>query len=194
MDFGTWVGNLEIRQVGGVRELHGTFPYNAMAVVRDRGVVRKETFEPGAFAFALEDETRAIDLLVGHEFGKPIANRQTGSLVFDDSDDVLEFTARLPDDPPSWVVDAERAIAAGLMQGLSPGFVVPPRGVVPDAERLIPEPGNPGVSIRSIRAAVLREMSIVTNAAYVDAEVELRADDWNVETPISVPRTETLWL
>ena len=194
MNQAIWAAKLEIRQVGGAREMYGRFPYGAEAVVRDRGVVRKERFEAGAFAFALDDETRAIDLLVGHDFGKPIANRQTGSLVFTDDDDALEFVAQLPDDPPSWVLDAERAVAAGLMAGLSPGFRVPPRDVVANAERIVPEPGNPEVSIRSIRAAVLREMSIVTNAAYVDAAVELRADDWNVETPLAVPRAETLWL
>ena len=91
------------------------------------------------------------------------------------------------------MLDAERAVAAGLMQGLSPGFAVPPPSVVADAERLIPEPGNPGVSIRSIRAAVLREMSIVTNAAYQESAVELR-EDWGRVTPITKPRAETLWL
>ena len=188
-----WAAKLEIRQVGGAREMYGRFPYNAQAVVRDRGVVRKERFESGAFAFALEDQSRAIDLLVGHDFGKPVANRQTGSLVFTDTDEALEFVAQLPDDSPSWVLDAERAVAAGLMQGLSPGFTVPPPSVLADAERLIPEPGNPGVSIRSIRAAVLREMSIVTNAAYQESAVELRAEDWGILAPIK-PRAETLWL
>ena len=63
------------------------------------------------------------------------------------------------------------------MTGLSPGFVVPPKDVVPNAEAVLPEAGNPGVGIRVIRAAVLREFSIVTSPAYEDAAVTLRADD-----------------
>ena len=72
----------------------------------------------------------------------------------------------------------EKSVVAGLMVGLSPGFVVPPASVVPDAERFEDEPGNPGVQIRVIRAAVLREFSVVTAPAYPDAAVDLRADDF----------------
>ena len=87
-------------------------------------------------------------------------------------------------------MDAERAVAAGLMVGLSPGFTVPPASAVPDAERLEPEPGNPGVQIRVIRAAVLREFSVVTAPAYADAAVDLRADDFG-RAP---NRRRRLWL
>ena len=82
---------------------------------------------------------------------------KAGTLEIADGDDGVTFEARLPDDPPSWVVDAEKSIAAGLMIGLSPGFTVPPVSVVPGAERLEPEPGNPSVQIRVISEAVLRE-------------------------------------
>ena len=75
------------------------------------------------------------------------------------------------------VVDVEKAIGAGLMVGLSPGFIVPPKDVVPNAEAVEPEAGNPSVGIRVIRAAVLREFSIVASPAYEDAAVDLRADD-----------------
>lgn len=168
---------LEIRQRGGGRVLSGRFNYGSMATIRDRGRVRKERFEPRAFAFAIEDESRNIDVLAGHDFGKPLASRKAGTLTIEDSTAAVVFEARLPDDPPSWVIDAERAIAAGLMTGLSPGFTVPPASAVPDAERLELEPGNPGVSIRVIRAAVLRELSVVTAPAYADAAVDLRAED-----------------
>ena len=88
------------------------------------------------------------------------------------------------------MVDAEKSIAAGLMVGLSPGFVVPPASAVPDAERLEPEPGNPGVQVRVIREAVLREFSIVTSAAYADAAVDLRAEDFGR----AANRRRRLWL
>ena len=127
--------------------------------------------------FAIEDDSRQIDVLSGHDFGKPLASSKAGTLDIEDGDDGVTFEARLPDDPPSWVVDAEQSIAAGLMVGLSPGFTVPPASAVPDAERLEPEPGNPGVQVRVIREAVLREFSVVTSAAYADAAVDLRAED-----------------
>ena len=182
-------GELEVRQRGGARVLHGRFNYQSMATLRDRGRVRKESFAPRAFRFAIEQEPeRRIDLLVGHDFGKPLASRKAGTLDIRDGDDAVEFEARLPDDPPSWVIDAERAIAAGLMTGLSPGFTVPPKSAVPDAERLEPEPGNPGVQIRVIGAAVLREFSVVTSPAYTDAAVDLRAEDFGRDRERRFPR------
>ena len=168
---------LEIRQIGGASVIAGSFPYNSPATISDRGSVRKELFAPRAFRFAIETEPeRRIDLLVGHDFGKPIANRQTGSLVLRDTESGVDFEATLPADPPSWVVDAERAIAGGLMLGISPGFRVPPQTAVPGAEELRPEPGNPTVQMRQINHAVLRELSLVTNDAYTDSTVELRAE------------------
>ena len=140
--------------------------------------------------FAIEDDSRQIDVLSGHDFGKPLASRKAGTLDIEDGDDGVTFEARLPDDPPFWVIDAERAIAAGLMTGLSPGFSVPPASAVLDAERLEPEPGNPGVQIGVIRAAVLREFSVVTSAAYTDAAVDLRAE--NMAT--SPMRRRRIWL
>ena len=181
---------LEIRRSGGMRILSGRFNYGSTATVRDRGRVRKERFEPRAFRFAIEDEARQIDVLVGHDYGKPIASRKAGTLQIADGEDGVTFEAQLPDDPPSWITDAERAVAAGLMVGLSPGFTVPPASAVPDAERLEPEPGNPGVQIRVIREAVLREFSVVTAPAYPDAAVDLRADDFG-RAP---NRRRRLWL
>ena len=181
---------LEIRRSGDKRILTGRFNYGSTATIRDRGRVRKERFEPRAFNFAIEDETRQLDILVGHDFGKPIASRKAGTLEIEDSADAVNFEARLPDDPPSWAVDMEKSVAAGLMVGLSPGFVVPPASAVPDAERFEDEPGNPGVQIRVIRAAVLREFSVVTAPAYPDAAVDLRADDFG-RAP---NRRRRLWL
>ena len=189
--FGAWPGELEIRAGGGKRLLSGKFPYNKRATISDRGRVRKESIRSRAFAYAIDTPERKIDILVGHDFGKPIASRQSGTLVITDADDAVSFVATLPDDPPTWVMDAEKAIRAGVMTGLSPGFRVPPKDVVPGAEELIAEQGNPGVLIRSVREAVLREFSVVTSGAYDEAFVDLRAEGNAV---LVVPRSVFEWL
>ena len=194
-EYAAFEGDLEIRQIGGARSIVGTFNYNSMGTTADRGRVRKESFASRAFRFAIDQEpTRKIDLLVGHDFGKPIASRQSGSLRITDSAEAVRFEATLPDEAltPSWVLDVEKAIANKTMVGLSPGFRVPPVSAVPNAERLIAEPGNPGVQIRVINDAVLREFSIVTAGIYDDAAVELRAEDLAVVT--FQPRGIFLWL
>ena len=194
-EYAAFEGNLEIRQVGGARSIVGTFNYGKTGTISDRGRVRKESFASRAFRFAIDDEPeRKIDLLVGHDFGKPVASRQSGTLSIVDADDAVRFEATLPDEAltPSWVTDVEKAIANKTMVGLSPGFRVPPASVVPNAERLIPEIGNPGVQIRMIDHAVLREFSIVTAGIYDDALVELRAEELAVV--IFNPRSVYQWL
>ena len=194
-EYAAFEGNLEIRQFGGSRTIVGTFNYNSTGTVSDRGRVRKESFSSRAFRFAIDQEPeRKIDILVGHDFGKPVASRQSGTLSIVDADDAVRFEATLPEEAltPSWVLDVEKAIANKTMIGLSPGFRVPPASVVPNAERLIPEAGNPGVQIRMIDHAVLREFSIVTAGIYDDALVELRAEDLAAVT--FEPREIYLWL
>ena len=188
-------GNFEIRQRGGARILAGIFPYGKAGVMSNRGRVRKESFKSRAFKFAIEDEpNRRIDLLIGHDFGKPVASRQAGSLVVNDTPDAVRFEATLPDADatPSWVLDVEKSIENGLMTGVSPGFVVPPLSVVRNAETLLDEPGNPGVQIRQINHAVLRELSIVTNPSYEDSLIELRSESEQDDEQLE--RLRTIWL
>lgn len=167
---------LEVRRDGKRRMIRGKFPYGALAVIADRGKVRKERIMPGAFDFALEDE-REINLLVGHDFDKPLASRNAGTLVFEDTADEFIFDATI--DPAledvTHVRDALSLLGSGLVRGISPGFRVPPSDTVPGAERLDPEPGNPGVFIRTIMQLVLYEISLVTRPAYPTSEAELRA-------------------
>jgi len=213
-----WPCELEIRQEAGERLLSGSFPYGALATVRDRGRVRKERFGGDAFGWQLEEfgrlqqelsdligstfqqaleesrelrqmpsmiqakqaelAARNIDLLAGHSFDKPLASMLAGTLTVRSDDQALRFEATLPpaDQQPSWMVDTVRSVDAGLVRGLSPGFRVPPLGVVPNAEETVPEPGNPGVFIRQVNQALLAEMSLVTRPTYQETEVELRAD------------------
>lgn len=168
---------VEIRQRGGRRTMSGRFPYGRTATIRATGRVRKETFNPRAFRFAVEEEEREVNLLYGHDYNRPLASKLRGSLVLTDTDDALLFEADLPRDSeqPSWMRDAVLAVQAGLIGGLSPGFRVPPAAAVPGAERLVPEPGNPDVQIREISEALLFEMSLVSRPAYTETELDLRA-------------------
>ena len=96
-----------------------------------------------------------------------------------DSDDALRFEVDLPDekDMPTYMMDVVKEIRTGRAGGVSPGFRVPPRNVVPDAEELVDEVGNPGVQIRVVKQAVLHEMSIVARPFYASTDVDVRADD-----------------
>lgn len=181
-----WEAALEVRQPdgGGPPRLLGRFPYRAVATVADRGRVRKERFEPRAFRYAIEQPDRVIHLLVGHSYDRPLAVRAAAgaaivsTLALSDDDDALSFEAELPppERQPTWMRDALLTIDEGLMTGVSPGFTVPPPSAVANAENLEPEPGNPGVAIRVISAAVLHELSVVTRPAYDGAAVSLRDD------------------
>lgn len=169
--------DLEVRQQGKRPIIAGKFPYKTLAVLSDRGTVRKETVMPGAFSYTLEDPTREVNLLFGHSFDKPLASRKAGSLELRDTEEFLEFIATIPEgaERASHVVDALAMLGAGLVKGVSPGFRVPPKDVVANAEKLVPEPGNPGVMIRQLGALLLYELSLVTRPAYEASEAELRA-------------------
>ena len=192
-------GHLEVRARGSGRVLSGRFPYGRTATVRSRGRVRKERFAPGALAWqvrefeklqkeaaelvgkavdaALEDalERRNTFLLVGHTYDKTLADMRSGSLTVKHTAAAVEIEAALPDPDrmPSWVRDAVLAVEAGQLRGISPGFQVPAKG----GERLIPEPGNPGVMIREITDAVAFEYSLVARPAYSGTDVAARAED-----------------
>ena len=74
-EYAAFEGNLEIRRFGGASSIAGTFAYNVKGTISDRGRVRKESFASRAFRFAIDEQPdRKIDILVGHDFGKPIAS------------------------------------------------------------------------------------------------------------------------
>ena len=200
-------GDLEIRARGDRGQtLAGRFPYGQIATRADRGKVRKEKFEPGAFSWRLREWERlqddaakalagAIDrarlaviqdqlanynvnILSGHSFDRPLGDLASGTARIVDSATDVRFEVDLPDedDMPTWMLDVVKSVRANLMTGVSPGFRIPPRSVVPDAERLVPEPGNPSVHIREIRHAGLYELSIVSRPHYSGTSVDVRHD------------------
>ena len=53
---------------------------------------------PVLFAFAIQDETREINLLLGRDYDKPLASKQAGTLNLIDTPEGLEFAVdALPD-------------------------------------------------------------------------------------------------
>ncbi|RKE73437.1 HK97 family phage prohead protease [Pseudorhodoplanes sinuspersici] len=180
------IGEIELRAAKGRRVIRGRFPYRKKAVLSDggkRGRPKKEQFMPGAFSHSLDSVEQDIALLVGHSFDRPLASKKTGTLVFNDTSEVLTFDATvLPEiADTSYGSDILKMISAGLSVGLSPGFRIPPPSAVPSdqAEKIEEEDPRIGRAlIRTIFAAILFELSIVTRPAYEEANVS--SDDANV--------------
>lgn len=174
-------GGLELRKrASGAMSLRGKFPYGKAAVLSDggrSGRPRKEVIAARAFSYRVGRPDEDIHLLIGHSYDRPLASRGAGTLDLVDADDALTFTAEITEEMQtvSYVQDFLAAYRAGLIVGLSPGFRIPPERVVPKAEEVTEEDPALGMAlIRTIFAALLYEISLVTRPAYSETEVEAR--------------------
>ena len=188
------------------------------ATVMNRGKIRKERIAGDAFGWQIREfeklqgelaatiesavdearvqiirqelERRNIHVLAGHSYDKPLGDRLRSGARVTSTREAVEFELELPDeaDQPGYMRDVVHMVRAGLIGGISPGFRVPPRAVVPDGERLEPEIGNPAVQVRVIENAILSELSIVTRPAYSDTDVDVRALE------IVAQRRPRIWL
>lgn len=181
---------LELRRSSdGSAAVSGRFKYNVPAVLSDGGPTgrpRKEVIAARAFAYRVEDMSEDIHLLVGHDYGKPLASRGAGTLKLVDGDDALSFSATLTPEiqRTTWGADFLAAAAAGLVGGISPGFRIPPKRAVPQAEKVENEDPKLGMAIiRTVLAALLYELSAVTRPAYPETQIEARA--WRPEYRIT---------
>ncbi|WP_146347880.1 HK97 family phage prohead protease [Phaeobacter marinintestinus] len=184
-------GGLELRKrASGALALHGRFPYNKRAVLSDGGRTgrpRKEVIAPRAFSYRVERPEEDIHLLIGHSYDRPLASRGAGTLELTDSDDALSFAATITDEMQevSYVRDFLAAMRAGLIIGISPGFRIPPERAVPNAEKVEEEDPAEGMAlIRTIFAALLYELSVVTRPAYDETQIEER--NWKPEPQAQV--------
>jgi HK97 family phage prohead protease len=186
-------GALELRAAGdGSHQLSGSFPYGVPAVLSDggrAGAPRKEIIAPGAFAWRVEDPDEDVHLLVGHDYGKPLASKATGTLKMRDTTKALLFEALITPEiaATSWGSDFLAGLLAGLITGISPGFRLPPERRVAEAEKVEEEDYDPsrgmfGALIRTVLSALLFELSAVTRPAYPQAQIEARS--WS-PTPTS---------
>lgn len=174
-------GALELRKrASGAFALRGRFPYNKAAVLSDGGRTgrpRKEVMASRAFAYRINKRDEDIHLLVGHSYDRPLASRSAGTLDIRDGDDAVTFEAQIAPEMQevTYVRDFLGGMTAGLIVGLSPGFRIPPERAVPDAEKVEEEEPSQGMAlIRTIFAALLYEMSLVTRPAYPETQIEAR--------------------
>lgn len=178
-------GGLELRKrASGALALRGRFPYNKRAVLSDGGRTgrpKKEVIAPRAFAFRVNDPKEDIHFLVGHSYDRPLASRGAGTLELDDTPEALAFEASISEEMQqvSYVRDFLAALTAGLIMGLSPGFRIPPKRAVEEAETVEdeghdPENGAHNAIIRTVHHALLYEISAVTRPAYDEAQIEAR--------------------
>lgn len=192
-------GGLELRKrASGALALQGRFPYGKRAVLSDGGRTgrpKKEVIAPRAFAYRVDRPEEDIHFLVGHSFDKPLASRGAGTLDLVDSDDALTFTATITEEMQevSYVRDILAGIAAGLTLGISPGFRLPPKRAVPEPEKIEdeghdPENGAHNAVIRTVLAALLYEISVVTRPAYPEAQVEARSWEPARKSGLIVPQ------
>ena len=174
---------LELRAGRGKsRRLKGRFPYKKRAVLSDggkKGRPQKEEFAPKSFAYRVDDPKADMHLLLGHDYDRPLASRGAGTLDLFDTDEALTFDAEITPEmaETTWAQDFFRAFASGLIGGISPGFRIPPPSAVPadQAEKVAEEDPKLGNAlIRTIFAALLYEISLVTVPAYKETEVEER--------------------
>jgi HK97 family phage prohead protease len=195
-------GSLEIRATrNGGAVITGAFPYNKLAVLDAGGKgrkPRKEKFGPKAFSFAVKDKGRNIHLLSGHDYAKPLSDKFGGGLLLEDSDIELSFRAEIAPElmEVTHVRDTLKLLASGLAVGVSPGFRVPDN--IPDSEEITEEdPALGKALIRTVKKAVLHELSIVTAPAYKEASAQIEARCWQLsQTParaISCTQSRYRW-
>jgi phage head maturation protease len=106
----------------------------------------------------------------------PIANILR---LLQDSDEALTFEATITPQiaDMSYGADVLALLSSGMAVGLSPGFRIPQKRAVPEAEKVEDEGMDPArgmhnAIISTILQALLYELSIVTRPAYQDATVE----------------------
>ena len=142
--------------------IRGSLTYGAALVVGtpdgQRQAATKEMWTPGAFAYAVDDDSREINLLFG-DYGQPLASKQAGTLTLTDLESGLIFDAPVPD--TSWARDmlASQAAGAAVYRAM-PRFTIPP---IDGAVTYTEEPGT-GAVVRHVNLAVLSAIAVVTRA------------------------------
>lgn len=148
--------------------MKGFIPYDVDGVMSDRKAIRKQRIRPGAFKFTLDDPKRDIGLIFGR--GQLLASRKSGTLILKDTDQGMYWT--MPKFLPfSWSKDAREMLKAGMLAGAAFNFRIPPASVVPRAQTIEPEEGNPGVYRSVINAGILTGLRLVQREFFPGATI-----------------------
>jgi HK97 family phage prohead protease len=136
------------------RTLEGlAVPYRSLSVVlRDRPRAYREKIEPRAMQ--IDD---SVSMFIQHNPGDvPLGRTGAGTLRFKERDSGLEFACDLPESRQDVIEALERGDFDG---SVSVGFIVAEDGDTWQHRRS-------GPSVRTVRAARLVELSLVTSSAY----------------------------
>jgi HK97 family phage prohead protease len=136
------------------RTLEGlAVPYRSLSVVlRDRPRAYREKIEPRAMQ--IDD---SVSMFIQHNPGDvPLGRTGAGTLRFEEKDSGLEFACDLPESRQDVIEALERGDFDG---SVSVGFIVAEDGDTWQHRRS-------GPSVRTVRAARLVELSLVTSSAY----------------------------
>lgn len=123
-----------------------------------------EQIAPEAFTQSLKDFPN-VRVLNQHAMEQPLGDVASGTAKVWQDKNGLQFTCKLP--ATSWAADLAALIADGIVHDMSFGFNVEPGG----EEWSTQADGTP---LRTITAARLFEISVVTAGAYSEPSVSLR--------------------
>ena len=154
----------EIRQQG--EGISGEFAYETDSIVAATGKVRKERIKPGAFSYAIKSPDREINLVLGDN-SRPLASKQAGSLILEDTPTALKFRVKqLP--RTSYVSDFLGMLRGkSIVPGVVPFFSATPlsvaRRLFDNGKAVDEEEEGPGTGVfrRIVKSGLLTALSIM---------------------------------
>jgi uncharacterized protein len=161
---------LELRSNSdGTRSIVGAaVVYNTLS--EDLGGFR-ERIAPGAFRNSLR--TTEVMALYSHQESAIIGRQSSGTLTVTDGPDALRFECKLPNTTVGR--DVQELCARGDLKGMSFGF---------SCTSDVWEPDATGTIIRTVLEAILYEVSVVGNPAYLSSTVSLRSCPANLRAKL----------
>lgn len=156
---------LEVRTEEGKDPTIGGYAARFLSPSKDIGFI--ETIQPGAFSASLAGP-RDVRLLVSHDPDKLLARRSNKTLRVWEDDKGLRFEGTVP--PTTYGRDLLELMKRGTISQMSFGFSVPNVEGAQTIER------KDGKLHRTIRAAELFEISVVSQPAYDSTSASIRID------------------
>jgi HK97 family phage prohead protease len=161
-----WAGEVRASEGDSPRIAGTAIPYNGLSLPIF-GLFR-ERFASGAFTESLENSD--IDLMSywGHDINKPLGRRSAGTLSVTDTDSGLDY--EVTPGEATWQVDAVRAVRRRDVKGTSIRFWVERA-----EDEIWTEDPETGLWIRTIKRALLYELSPTADPAYPQTSASVRS-------------------